>query len=140
MWTWPPPSWTFIDGRVAGFSHSCPDDHWPLVPPCWSFCSTWSSEKLPTFWLGGYSLNVAMNLPDDLLRRHEQEGAVDSPLCITDADVVGHLERIGTQVEDLGQAQRHERFLPDVEAFGSLFLRRRSSSCRNAARPASRRH
>ena len=29
--------------------------------PCWSICNTSSSEKLPAFWLGGNSLNVARN-------------------------------------------------------------------------------
>ena len=34
-----------------------------LPPPCWSASITWSRLKLPTFWLGGNSLNVARNCP-----------------------------------------------------------------------------
>ena len=82
--------------------------------------STWSSEKLPTFWLGGNSLNVARNFPTYCLRRHQQEDVVDPPVRCSPCRMVGLLERIGAQVEELGQAQRHERLLPDIEAVGAL--------------------
>ena len=36
--------------------------HLPPVCPAVRLSSTWSSEKLPTFWLGGNSLNVEMYL------------------------------------------------------------------------------
>ena len=34
-----------------------------LAAPCLSCSITWSTPKLPAFWLGGNSLNVSMNLP-----------------------------------------------------------------------------
>src|SRR5687767_157609 len=37
-------------------------------------------------------------LPDDLLRRHEQERAVESPLWVADPDLMRLLERIRAQV------------------------------------------
>jgi hypothetical protein len=49
---------------------------------------------------------------DVLLRRHEQEDTIDPPACVTDADMVGLLERIRAKIEELGQAQRDKRFLP----------------------------
>ena len=65
-------------------------------------------------------LERRQELPDVLLRRHEQEDVLDPPLLVAHAIVVGRLERIGAQVEDLRQAQRHERFLPDIEAVRAL--------------------
>jgi hypothetical protein len=44
-------------------------------------------------------------LPDDLLRWHEQKGAIDSPFGVADADTVADLEGIRPQVEDLRQTQ-----------------------------------
>ena len=49
-------------------------------------------------------LKGAQELRDELLGRHEQEDAIDSPSVVTDSDVVGQLERIGTQVVYLGHS------------------------------------
>ena len=59
-------------------------------------------------------------LPDVLLRRHEQEDVIDPPAVPVHAFVVADLERIGAQVEELREAQRHERLLPDVAAVRAL--------------------
>ena len=40
----------------------------------------------------------------------------------------------------LGRRKRHERFLPDMRSLQRVVPGRRSSSCRNAVRPVSRRH
>ena len=77
--------------------------------------------KLAGFWRGGNSSNVLRNSPDDRLRRHEQERAVDHPLVVEQLDVfVAALERIAAQVEELRDAQRDERLLPDLEAVRAL--------------------
>src|SRR5258705_12609668 len=65
-------------------------------------------------------LESGKETPNVLLRRHEQEGAVGSPVGIVHADVIPLLERIGTQVEDLRNAQHDKRFLPDREALSTL--------------------
>jgi hypothetical protein len=41
-------------------------------------------------------------------------------VVLVHTDLVRLLERIRTQVEELGEPQCHERLLPDVEAFGAL--------------------
>ena len=56
-----------------------------------------------------------------LLRRHEHEGVVHAPPSVVDAFVVGALERIGAQVEELRKTQGHERVLPDIQAVRALF-------------------
>ncbi len=81
--------------------------------------STASIEKLPTFWLGGNSLNVRKELADVLLGRDQQEGVVHAPLPVVPA-VRGFLEGIGAEVEEPGEAQGHKRLLPDIEAVGAL--------------------
>src|SRR5262249_26028091 len=58
-------------------------------------------------------LERSQELPDVLLRRHEQEGSVDSPVSVVHADDVSLLERVRAQVEDLGKAQHDEWLLPD---------------------------
>ena len=62
-------------------------------------CSASSSEKLPGFWLGGNSLNVAEELSDVLLRWHQDEGVIDPPPAVIYALMIGRLEWIGAQVE-----------------------------------------
>src|SRR5439155_8788927 len=59
-------------------------------------------------------------LPDIRGRRNEQEGSVRTPPWIINAFVVGTLERVAPQVEDLGDAECHERLLPDIEAMRAL--------------------
>ena len=60
-------------------------------------------------------------LGDILLRGDEQEDAVDAPFWIADAFVVGAFEGIGPEVEEFGEAERGEGFLPDIETVGALF-------------------
>jgi hypothetical protein len=64
-------------------------------------------------------------LPDILLCRHQNEGVIDPPLTVTDAFVVGDLERVGAQIEQLGEAQRDEGILPDIQTGRALFGKRR---------------
>ena len=92
-----------------------------LSPPLLSVSSTWSRLKLPTFWLGGNSLNDGEELPDVLLRRHEEEHAIDPPVVVVHA-MVGRFERIGAEVVDLGHAQGRVWLLPAIEAFAALLL------------------
>src|SRR5437764_7929507 len=54
------------------------------------------------------------------LRRHPQEHAIAAPAAVTHALIVGALERISLEVEQLGHAERHHRILPDVEAVAAL--------------------
>src|SRR5262245_19941710 len=65
-------------------------------------------------------LEGRQELADVLLRRHHQEQVLDAPAHVIHAFVVGGLERIGAQVEELRQAQRDERLLPDVQAVAAL--------------------
>ena len=69
-------------------------------------------------------LEGGKELSDVLLRRHEQEGALYAPTLVIHALVVGGLEGVRAQVEELREAQRHERVLPDVEAVrrGQMFV------------------
>ena len=65
-------------------------------------------------------LEGGQELPDVLLRRHEHEGALDAPASIVHAVMVRTLEGVRAQVEELREAQRHHRILPDLEAMGPL--------------------
>src|SRR5262249_56550785 len=65
-------------------------------------------------------LERSQELRDVLLRRHEQEGSVDSPVPVVHADDVSLLERVRAQVEDLGKAQHDEWLLPNFEPFNAL--------------------
>src|SRR5437868_5986707 len=60
-------------------------------------------------------------LRDVLLRRNHYEQMLRPPARIIHALVVGGLERIGAQVEELWEAQCHERLLPHVKALRTLF-------------------
>src|SRR5262249_7712701 len=60
-------------------------------------------------------------LRDVLLRRHHDESVVHPPPSVIDAFVVGAFERIGAQVEELRESQRHERVLPHIQALRTLF-------------------
>ena len=42
------------------------------------------------------------------------------PASVVHAFVIGRLEWVGAQVEQLGEAQRHERILPDIQTMRSL--------------------
>ena len=77
-------------------------------------------------------------LPDVLLRRHEQEEAVDPPLPVLPA-VLGVLERIGAQVEDPAARAASRTAPARRRSRGRAARRRRSSTGRSAAPPASRR-
>src|SRR5215472_9988945 len=55
------------------------------------------------------------------LGRYEQKHAIDSPVRIIDPIVVGLLEGIAPQVEELGNAQGDERVLPHVKGMAPLF-------------------
>src|SRR5262245_53350398 len=48
---------------AASHVDSVPSAARQLLGGVWSIASTWSRLKLPTFWLGGNSLNVARNRP-----------------------------------------------------------------------------
>src|SRR5262245_52971843 len=63
----------------------------------------------------------ARNMPrDECLRRDQHEGAIDEPAHVVARLVLGSLERVGAQVVQPGQAQLHQRFLPDTEAMRLL--------------------
>ena len=55
-----------------------------------------------------------------LLSRHEQEEAFHAPTFDVHALVVGGLEWIRAEIEDLREAQGHEGLLPDLEALPPL--------------------
>ena len=52
---------------------------------------------------------------DIFLRRHQKESAVSPPVGVVCGDLVGFLEWIRAQVEDLGHAEGNEGFLPDSD-------------------------
>src|SRR5262245_38787649 len=55
-------------------------------------------------------------LPDEGLRRHQQEGAVCQPVGVVDGFVLRLLERVAAQVEDARDAELHEWFRPHLES------------------------
>ena len=61
-------------------------------------------------------------LGDEFLRGDKQEDAVDAPVRVVHGDVIGLLERIRAQIEDLRHAQRREGLLPNVKAMRTLLL------------------
>ena len=88
--------------------------------PLCNAASAASRLKLPTFWLGGNSLNVARNCPTYCCAGTSRNMCSTRQRFVVHALVVGRLEGVGAQVEDLRQTQRHERLLPDVEAVRAL--------------------
>src|SRR5258706_9908213 len=60
-------------------------------------------------------------LAHESLRRDEHKHPLRIPGVIIARQMVGVLERISAEVEQLRGAQRDERILPDLEAFGPLF-------------------
>ena len=75
-------------------------------------CQAEAARLLPGWEL----LESRQPLRDESLRRHENEGAIEAPLAVAHALVIGTLERIGAHIEELRQTQLDEGFLPDVEA------------------------
>src|SRR4030095_4331823 len=59
---------------------------------------------------------------DEDLGRHEPENASNQPVVVVDGVVIGALEGIAAEVEDLRHAQIDHRLRPDVEAFRALLL------------------
>ena len=94
----------------------------PPAAPCCIFSTTLLMLKLPAFWLGGNSLNVARNSPTMSLRRHEDKRVADHPVVIGVRRDVGPFVGVHPQIEDLGQPQFSERFGPNRHrARGALF-------------------
>src|ERR1700730_8009922 len=60
-------------------------------------------------------------LRDDRLRRNQDEHVLDEPFDVVARLVLGTLEWIGAQVEQLGRAQRDQRLHPDLKAMRRLF-------------------
>src|SRR5512144_3116549 len=60
---------------------------------------------------------------DVFLSWNQQEDTVNAPVAVIHGDMVGLLERIGTEVKELGQTQRHERLLPNIEAMSALLCK-----------------
>src|SRR5262249_26976565 len=60
-------------------------------------------------------------LPHDRLRRNQYKRMLDEPSHVVARLVLPAFERIGTQIEQLGCAQRHERLHPDLKAVRRLF-------------------
>jgi len=59
---------------------------------------------------------------DEGLRRDQEEDALEPPVIVVHAFVIADLERIGPQIEELGDTKFGKRILPDVEAMSALFL------------------
>ena len=112
------------DGCGPVFDLSDPAMRLYLLPaaPCCSCSTTLLMLKLPVFWLGGNSLNVARNCADDGLRRHEDKRVADQPVPIRVRRDVGPFVGVHPQIEDLRQPQLSERFGPNPHrALGALF-------------------
>ena len=62
----------------------------------------------------------ADELPDVLLRGHEQENVLDPPTVPVHTLLVPDLEWVGSQVEDLWRTQRRERIPPNRGAVSGL--------------------
>ena len=80
-----------------------------------SISIAWSIEKLPGFCRGGKSRKVASSCPTNSLGRQQHEQVLDEPAVVAAGLVLGALERVGANVEDLRGAQRHQRLHPDLE-------------------------
>ena len=83
-----------------------------------SFSTTWSIVKLAAFCRGGNSLNAREELRDEEGRRQDDVGVVDHPVVVGVRGLVGALEGVGAEVEELWNPQRDERLGPDLQ--GSL--------------------
>lgn len=75
------------------------------------------TADLLTWW---EFLEGGQEITDVLLRGHEEESSVYPPFGIADPNLVRFFEWIGAQIKYLREAQRHERLLPDIEAFRAL--------------------
>ena len=80
-----------------------------------SFSTTWSIVKLAAFCRGGNSLNVSRNCATTAVAGQRDVGVVEEPVVVGVRGHVGALERVGAQVEQLRDAQRHERLRPDPQ-------------------------
>ncbi len=66
-------------------------------------------------------IDVGLQVPDhESLGRHERKGMLDTPPVVVTGDMLGDLERISPQVDELGETQRYQRILPHIETFGPL--------------------
>jgi hypothetical protein len=64
-------------------------------------------------------------LRDQRLRRDQHEGVLDEPPHIVARLVLGPFERVGSQIEQPGQAELHHRLRPDIEAMCPLLQEHR---------------
>src|SRR5262245_4106097 len=61
-------------------------------------------------------------LANDLLRWHEQENVVHHPIPVGVRGDFGPLVGVGAQVEELREAERYERLLPDAQSASRALL------------------
>ena len=86
-----------------------------------SFATAWSIVKLAACWRGGNSSNVSRNCADDGPRRDCEDRGVEEPIPVRVGGDVRPLERIRAQVEELRDAQHHERLGPELQrSLGAL--------------------
>ncbi len=69
--------------------------------------------KLAAFWRGGNSLNVSRNWVTIACAANTRGIVVDEPIVVGVRGDVSALERVGSQVEEFRNTQRHERLRPD---------------------------